>query len=93
MIKVIIERHVASELTEHYERVAKETLGLATQAHGFLSGEVLRNANDHSHYWVIANYRTISDWQHWLSSAERKQMMEQIGPMLETEEKISILEH
>ncbi|WP_293267588.1 antibiotic biosynthesis monooxygenase family protein [Neptunomonas sp.] len=93
MIKVIIERHIADELGEHYEKAAKATLQKAMQAHGFISGEALRDSNDPNHRVVIANYRTINDWQHWLSSPERKEMMEQLKPMLDQEEKFTVLEH
>jgi heme-degrading monooxygenase HmoA len=93
MIKVIIERHIADELGEHYEKTARATLQKAMQAHGFISGEALKDFDDPNHRIVIANYRTVNDWQHWLGSSERKEMMEQIRPMLDREEKFTILEH
>lgn len=93
MIRVIIERHIADDLAEHYEEAARNTLQQAMNAHGFISGEALHNANDANHRYVIVTYRTIQDWQHWYSSNERKEMMEAIHPMLETDEKITILEH
>jgi len=93
MIKVIIERHIADELGAHYENAAKTTLQKAMQAHGFISGEVLMDVDDHNHRIIIATYRTVDDWYRWLSSNERKEMMEQIRPMLDREEKFMLLEH
>jgi len=93
MIRVMIERHVAEDLTEHYEKAAKDTLQLAMQAHGFISGEALKNAYDPNHRLVVATYRTIQDWQRWASSPERQEMMDTLFPMLETEEKVTIFEH
>ncbi|MCV6611117.1 MAG: antibiotic biosynthesis monooxygenase [Amphritea sp.] len=93
MIRVIIERHIAEELAEHYEKAARDTLQTAMQAHGFISGESLRNAYKPNHRVVMATFRTVQDWQRWHSSPERKEIMEAINPMLETEEKITILEH
>ena len=93
MIRVLIERHIADDLAEHYEKAARNTLQVATQAHGFISGESLKNSNDPNHRVVMATFRTIQDWQRWHSSEERKQIMEAIMPMLETEEKVTILEH
>lgn len=93
MIRVLIERHVAEELVEHYEKAARETLQMAMQAHGFISGEALRNAYNPNHRLVIATYRTLQDWQRWSSSPERLEMMATISPMLETEEKVTIFEH
>ncbi|MEH6579191.1 MAG: antibiotic biosynthesis monooxygenase [Amphritea sp.] len=93
MVRVLIERHIADELAEHYEKAARTTLQRAMQAHGFISGEALHNAADPNHRVVMATYRTIQDWQRWYSSVERKEMMEAIMPMLETDEKITVLEH
>ncbi|QEQ97149.1 antibiotic biosynthesis monooxygenase family protein [Neptunomonas concharum] len=93
MIKVIIERHIAEDLTELYEKAARVTLQKAMQAHGFISGEALKNAYDPNHRIVIATYRTVQDWHRWLSSEERKEVMEQIIPMLDRDEKFTVLEH
>ncbi|GGK83075.1 antibiotic biosynthesis monooxygenase family protein [Amphritea balenae] len=93
MIRVLIERHIADDLAEHYEKAARNTLQTAMQAHGFISGESLRNSNDSNHRIVLATFRTIQDWQRWHASPERKEIMEAIMPMLETEEKITVLEH
>lgn len=93
MIRVLIERHIADELAIHYDKAARDTLQLAMQAHGFISGEALRDAYNHNHRIVIATYRTLQDWQRWASSEERREMMASINPMLESEEKVSIFEH
>ncbi|WP_067863858.1 antibiotic biosynthesis monooxygenase family protein [Neptuniibacter marinus] len=93
MIRVMIERHIADELVIHYDKVARETLQRAMQAHGFISGEALQNVTNHKHRLVIATYRTLQDWQRWASSEERLEMMAMINPMLESEEKITIFEH
>ncbi len=93
MIKVIIERYVAEDLFEHYEKASKATLQLAMQASGFISGEALSNVYDANHRVVIATYRTLQDWHRWHASEARKDMMEQITPMLEHEEKITVWEH
>ncbi len=92
MIRVIIERHIADGLAEHYDKAARATLKEAMNAHGFISGEALHNSFDPNHRVVLATYRTVSDWQRWASSEERKEMMEAISPMLQTDEKITLLE-
>lgn len=93
MIRVLIERHIADDLAEHYEKAARNTLQLAMQAHGFISGESLKDCNNHNHRVVMATFRTIQDWQRWHLSEERKQIMEAIMPMLQSDEKITVLEH
>ncbi|MBY4677819.1 antibiotic biosynthesis monooxygenase family protein [Marinobacterium arenosum] len=93
MIRVLIERHIADGLAEHYEKTARETLQKAMQAHGFITGEALHNTEDPNHRVVLATYRTIQDWQRWARSPERQEMLDQLMPMLESEEKVTILEH
>lgn len=92
MIRVIIERHIAHTLETTYETVAKNTLQKAVSADGFISGESLRNANDANHRLILSNWRSIQDWHRWYSSEQRKEMMNELNPILETEEKITILE-
>lgn len=93
MIRVLIERHIADGLIDHYEKAARDTLVRAMQAHGFISGEALHDIDDPEHRVILATYRTLADWQRWARSPDRQEMMAAIGPMLKTEEKITILEH
>lgn len=92
MIRVIIERHIAQTLESTYEQAAKNTLQQAVSADGFISGESLRNADDSNHRLILSNWRSIQDWQRWFMSEERKEVMNVLMPMLETDEKITILE-
>ncbi len=93
MIKVLIERHIAPDLADHYFQVARRTLQQAMQSHGFISGESMKNAHDPNHRLVIAAYNDISDWSRWYHSEERQAMLAEIRPMLLSDEKITIFEH
>ncbi|GGB90059.1 hypothetical protein GCM10011352_15100 [Marinobacterium zhoushanense] len=93
MIRVMIERHIAEDLGIYYDRLSRELLQKAMQAHGFISGEVLRNIDDPNHRLVMATFRTVSDWQRWHGSEERKEMMEALEPLFKTEERVTIFEH
>jgi len=93
MIKVLIERHIAETLESHYEQLAREILQNAVQAPGFVSGETLRNGADANHRFLLSSWRSEADWQRWHQSPERREMMLQMQPMLDREEKITILEH
>ncbi len=92
MIRVIIERHIAHTLETTYDTVSKRTLQTAVSAPGFISGESLRNADDKNHCMILSNWRSVQDWHRWFASEERKEMMNELNPILETEEKITILE-
>lgn len=92
MIRVIIDRFIAESLEENYEITAKETLQAAVRAPGFISGESLKDIQNERHRVVLCNWRSLQDWQRWLSSPERKSMMDQLNLMLETAEKVTVLE-
>jgi heme-degrading monooxygenase HmoA len=93
MIRVLIERYIADDLADHYEKAARATLTQAMQAHGFISGEALHDVQDPNHRVVLATFRTIGDWQRWARSGERQEAMATINPMLTSDEKITLLEH
>jgi heme-degrading monooxygenase HmoA len=93
MIRVLIERHIADDLSDHYEKAARATLTEAMQAHGFISGEALHNIQDSNHRVVLATFRSVQDWQRWARSPERQEAMATINPMLISQEKITLFEH
>ena len=92
MIKVIIERFIAETLEPNYEDAAKEILQKAVRSEGFISGESLKDANNERHRFIICTWRSISDWQRWELSLERRELMDKLNLMLEKEEKSTILE-
>jgi heme-degrading monooxygenase HmoA len=92
MIRVIIDRFIAESLEAHYEITAKQTLQAAIQSPGFISGESLKDVQNERHRVVLCNWRSLQDWHKWISSPERKKMMEQLNLMLETPEKVTVLE-
>lgn len=93
MIKVFIEREVAEELAEQYNQLARQNLQYSMASPGFISGEVLHDISAPQKRLIVATYRSFQDWNKWYHSDERRAIMEQIGPMLEHEEKISIYQH
>lgn len=93
MIRVLIERHIADDLGPHYDQLSREILQRAMQVPGFISGEMLHNTADPNHRLVMATYRNLHDWNHWYSSPERREMMLVLGPLLATEEKVTVFEH
>lgn len=92
MIRVIIERIIAETLEEHYEDAAMEILQLSVRAPGFISGESLKDLHNERHRIVLCKWRSELDWQNWIASTERKQLMDKLGLMLEKPETVTLLE-
>ncbi|MFL1405511.1 antibiotic biosynthesis monooxygenase family protein [Marinobacter sp. M1N3S26] len=92
MIRVIIERHIAESLESAYEDRSRFILQSAVTAPGFVSGETLVDARDRNHRITLANWRSEADWDRWYHSEERQQLLSEIKPMMDQDEKITILE-
>ncbi|GAA6153389.1 antibiotic biosynthesis monooxygenase family protein [Pseudoteredinibacter isoporae] len=93
MIHVLIERHIGTDLESTYEAMARTTLQGAYQAPGFINGETFYDMNNHRHHYVLSKWRTLSDWQRWFHSDQRRDMMGQLSPVLDGPEKITLLEN
>jgi len=92
MIRVLIERHVASEMEESYRAMLHEIRRDAVHAEGYISGETLRDHADAHHYVIISTWRSLHDWQRWASSSDRRTAMERMRPMLAEAEHVTALE-
>lgn len=93
MIKVLIERHIAPTLEAPYEEQVRDVLQATVAARGFIAGENLRDARDPNHCFLISLWQSAADWQSWETSEERRSMMESLYPMMDREEKVTLLEH
>lgn len=91
MIRVLIERHIAETLESAYEERSRKILQRAVAAPGFISGETLVDARDPNHRFTLANWRSTADWERWYHSAERRGQLVEIAPMLDQDERITIL--
>ncbi|MDV2079053.1 antibiotic biosynthesis monooxygenase family protein [Marinobacter xestospongiae] len=91
MIRVIIERHIAESLEDAYEERSRRILQHAVGAPGFISGETLVDATDPNHRLTLANWRSVADWDRWYHCDERKDLLAEIIPMMDQDEKITIL--
>lgn len=92
MIRVLIERHIAATLESAYEHASRSLLQRAVSVPGFISGETLVDAKDMNHRLTLCNWRSVADWDRWYHSDERKDMMNELTPMMDQDEKITILE-
>ena len=92
MIRVLIERHIAESLEVAYETRSRKVLQNAVAAPGFIAGESLSNRNDPNNHFILSNWRSVSHWDRWYRSKERKELMAELIPMMDREETITILE-
>ena len=58
----------------------------------YIEGESLRDPHNLRHNVVISSWRSLPDWDRWVSSPIRERVLAMISPMLEEPEKITVLQ-
>ena len=93
MIRVLIERRIASGMHDEMVRVLLKIRGEASFVAGYVSGQTLVNVDDPEHYLVISTWLSREAWESWWASDIRhKCSAELMGLMIEPEV-INIFEH
>lgn len=91
MMKVIIERVIAEGMESTYDATIKSILTGMLDAPGYLSGATYRDARKPNHRVIITNWQSEEAWNQWAHSAARKSLVAAIKPILEQEEKVTLL--
>jgi len=92
MIKVIIERKIAEGLELNYLDAIRNTLKAALEAPGFISSESLTDVHNPNHRIIVTNWTSVSAWEKWYHSDERKNVLALISPIIDGGEKITVAE-
>ncbi|PLX40096.1 MAG: antibiotic biosynthesis monooxygenase [Deltaproteobacteria bacterium] len=92
MIRVIIERKVASAMELAFHQATKRARIGAIAMDGYLGGETLRDVENHHHYIIISTWKSLGHWHQWLDSEERQQLDMELLPCLEEPESFTVTE-
>lgn len=92
MIRVIIERQVNPEKVDDYHGLIRKAKNKASNVPGFLSGEIFNVLGNSNHIVVMSCWDTIEAWEIWAESEQRLELLEAMRPLLEDDEKVTILE-
>lgn len=91
MMKVIIERVIAEGMESTYDATIKSILVGMLEAPGYLSGATYKDVRNPNHRVIITNWQSEAAWNQWSHSEARKQLVSAIKPILEQEEKVTLL--
>ncbi|GHA15947.1 antibiotic biosynthesis monooxygenase family protein [Oceanisphaera arctica] len=91
MIKVIIERHIAEGLEDAYLEKVRSLMLQITDRPGFLKGDAYRDMDQPNHFYVISNWENIGCWERWHDSPARQNMLSELSPFMESDEKCTVL--
>lgn len=60
-----------AELLPQLVPLLNELRSMAMRQTGYISGETMRNVNDHGEFLVISTWKSVEDWQRWFKDERR----------------------
>jgi len=92
MIRVIIERNIKDGCFHDYLDMIRRARKQATAIEGFIAGELLQERDNQNRAVIISSWENIEAWEKWLGSNERQEVLNDMRPLLESDEKVTVLE-
>lgn len=71
-----------AELLPQLVPLLNELRSMAFRQPGYISGETMRNVDDHSEFLVISTWKSVEDWKRWFSDERRKRLEHNIDTIL-----------
>ncbi len=93
MIRVIIERKIDESCLDEYLEMARNARKQANMVSGFIAGELLQEKNNPHHAIIISSWEDNQSWIDWSVSEQRQKVLSDMRPLLQTDEKVTILEN
>jgi heme-degrading monooxygenase HmoA len=91
MIRVIIERQLKQGCYDEYATIIRKAKKEAARKNGFMGGELYFDTHDTNRIVIIAAWDSLENWQQWDQSAERKALTAELAPIMEGDEKVTVL--
>lgn len=86
---IIIQRPYKDQI-QAYENWLKEMVPLAQESAGHRGVNIIKPHGQNDEYTIVLHFASETTLRQWLGSDTRRRMMEQVRPLLNTEEKIEI---
>ncbi|MDP2268618.1 MAG: antibiotic biosynthesis monooxygenase family protein [Deltaproteobacteria bacterium] len=90
IVKIIIQSKSDPAQEKEFKRLLQELRNKAMQAEGFISGETMQLIEDPSSHLTIGTWRSITNLNDWLNSAERKVIQDKFSQVLVEPVKITL---
>lgn len=92
MVRIIIERNILDGKLDDYHALIRQAKNKASNMPGFLSGEIF-HVKDHNHQVIVMScWDSFDTWEVWAESEERQDLLDEMRPLLKTDEKIMVLQ-
>ncbi|MCP3888565.1 MAG: antibiotic biosynthesis monooxygenase [Desulfobulbaceae bacterium] len=91
-VKIFIKRKVSSDNILELTVLLKKLRGLTLNQSGYIYGETLKRVDMADECMVISTWRSIDDWNAWLTNEERIAIQSEIDLLLGQETDYSVYE-
>jgi heme oxygenase (mycobilin-producing) len=91
-IKIFIKRKVSPEKILDLTVLLKKLRGLTLNQTGYIHGETLRRIDAQNESMVISTWRSLDDWNAWLSNPQRIATQGEIDQLLGVETEYAVYE-
>ena len=92
MIRIIIERHILDGKLDDYHALIRQAKNKASNIPGFLSGEIFHVKDNRNQVVVMSCWDSFETWEVWAESEERQDLLDDMRPLLESDEKVMVLQ-
>ncbi len=91
-VKIFIKRKVSSDNVLTLTTLLKKLRTLTLNQNGYIYGETLRRVDRNDECMVISTWRSLDDWNAWLSDDERISIQSEIDMLLGEETEYAVYE-
>ncbi|WP_223670677.1 antibiotic biosynthesis monooxygenase family protein [Kangiella shandongensis] len=92
MVRIIIERNILDGKLDDYHALIRQAKNKASNMPGFLSGEIFHVRECPNQVIVMSCWDSFDTWEVWAESEERQDLLDEMRPLLQSDEKIMVLE-
>ncbi|HLA27232.1 MAG TPA: antibiotic biosynthesis monooxygenase family protein [Syntrophales bacterium] len=82
IVKIFIQSKNDPAKEKEFKQLLQELRTKVTQAEGFISGETMQSVEDPSIHLTIGTWRSITNWNKWLNSPERRAIQDKFSQVL-----------
>ena len=81
-VKILIKRTVPGNKAREMIPLFRQMRALATNQHGYISGETLKSLDRPDMFLVISSWLSADDWGKWLLNKDRQSIQDKIDSLL-----------
>lgn len=91
--KIIIKRRVSKDIEPELRALLVKLRNKAIIQPGYMSGETLKNVEDHDETIVISTWQSLNHWQSWFNNPERIELQSMVDAIIDEPTQYSIYQY